>query len=545
MKKRWIILIVFAAICLSAYLYLRIRKTKDFEPQIKARLAKLVTDASKGLYKLDLEHIEIDITEASVTARNILLTPDSVRLIELEKTNEAGNDIYTISLKELALDGLSPLALLNAKNIDLGRLVLDSPQITITRKKRNLEKKDTGSLYERIAIKDQSYSIQNLLLNNIRLTIVNLDNKKSVSSFKNLSASFTDIKIDSSTINDSTRFLFAKDAVVFIKGFSQVTPGNKYHFDIDSIAVRPLYGTLQFYDLKLEPEGTKEEFGKRVGHQQDRYDIKIKKGYVQNIDWFSILSEDGFYGDAIKIDGGVINIYHDRSLPDGPVKSNNFPHQMLMKAPFPVAIKKMLIKDLFVSYEELNPVSGHTGIVEFYNINGEINNLVNIPSAIEKNPFVTINASADFMNAGKLNAVFRFDLTKEKTGDFSVDATLGTMDGLRLNKITEGLALIKIKSLQVDKLQTHIAGSGKSANGNVQFTYHDLAFDVLKNDDGELKKRGLFSFIANTIMINKSNPAKENKPAKQFSISRQHDPHRSFFNLVWKTLLDGVLKTVK
>ena len=247
MKKRWIILIALLAMGIAAYYYLRFRKSEDFEPQIKAKLAKLVRDASDGLYKLDVDHIEIDITSASVSAKNVLLSVDSTRMLELEKANLLGNDIYEISLKELNLDGLSPLELLNGKNIALDNLQLDSPEIRITHTMRNQQRKDTGNMYERIKLDGQSYGIRKLLLNNIMLTVINRDKNRSVSSLKNLSASFTDIQIDSSTITDSTRFLFAKDAVIFIKGFSQVTEKKRYHFNIDSIVLSPQNGSLQFF----------------------------------------------------------------------------------------------------------------------------------------------------------------------------------------------------------------------------------------------------------------------------------------------------------
>lgn len=546
MKKTGIIiLVVIIALSIGAYLYLGVRKTKDFEPQIKAKLSQLVKDASNGLYKLDMEHIEIDVTAASLTAKNVLLTVDSSRMLELEKSSALGNDIYEISLDEINLQGLSAMELLNAKNIDLASLTLDSPKISITHKDRKMATRDTANIYERLAAHHQSYSIGRLLLNNIQLTLINLDKNKSVSSLKNVSASFTDIKIDSSTKNDSTRFLFAKDAVVNVKGFKQSTREKRYHFNIDSVALRPQDGNLQFFNLTLKPEGTKEDFSKLIEYQQDRYDIKIAEGTIKNINWFSLLAGEGFYGDEIIAERATVNIYHDRSLPSGPPKSDNFPHQLLIKAGFPVSVKKILLQNMTITYEELNPKSMHSGVVSFYKVNGEINNVTNIKDEISENPVLSIIASADFLHEGKFNTVFRFDLANAGSGNFSVDAALGQMQGAALNKITEGLALIKIKSLTVDKLQMKIKGSNKSARGNVMFAYHDLAFDVLKNDDGDLKKRAILSFIADKLMVNKSNPAKKGEQAKQFTVLQEHDTQRSFFNLIWKTLLAGILKTVK
>ena len=99
MKKKWIVLIVLACIALAGYLYLRIRKTDDFEPQIKAKLSEMVSAASNGLYKLDMAHIEVDVTSGSVIAQNIFLLPDSARMLELEKTEQLPADIFSVHLQ--------------------------------------------------------------------------------------------------------------------------------------------------------------------------------------------------------------------------------------------------------------------------------------------------------------------------------------------------------------------------------------------------------------------------------------------------------------
>jgi len=540
MKKKWIVLIVLAGIALAAYLYLRIRKTDDFEPQLKAKLAEMVKEASNGLYILDMKRIEIDVTNGFVIAKDITLLPDSARMIELEKMQQLPNDIFTVHLDKLDLEGLSPLELINGKNISLEHLVLDSPEIKISRTKRKFEKRDTTGLYQKIAPGNQSYSIGELMLKNIKLTLENTDKTKSVASFKNLSASLKDIKIDSTTKNDKTRFLFAKETVIFIKGFNTINKKNIYRFNIDSVAFLPQAGTLNLINLRLEPLGSQDEFNKKHEFMTDRYDISVKKASIINADWFALLSGDGMYGDEMKLDGGFIKIYDDRSQPLPVDKTGNYPHQMLMKAGTPINIKHVTLKDLYVAYEEFNPKSNRTGKVEFHHVNGEITNATNAAAAILANGHTVVKATAMFMNTGKLDALFDFDLQKQQQGNFIVEAKLGPMDGLALNAITEPLALVKIKKLQVNKLSVKMKGNNAGATGTAIFAYHDLSFDVLKNDeDGQLKKRGLLTFIADKFVI------KNESGGKEYPVAFQRDKQKSFFNLVWKTIFEGLKKSAK
>jgi hypothetical protein len=472
--------------------------------------------------------------------------PDSFRLAELDSANVLGNDIYRISLRKININGLSPLALLNSKKIELDKLVLDSPEIVVTHTIRHAAKKDTLNLYDKISLTSQSYSIGSLLLNNIKLTLINKGKNKSVSSFKNLSAAFTDIKIDAATGIDTSRFLFAKDAVIFIKGFSQITPKKKYLFSIDSIAMRPKYGTLQFYNLRFKPGESKEQFMQKLVYGEDMFDIAVKSGIISNINWFTLIGEEGFFGDEMKISGGFLNVYNDKGLPAGKPRYKNFPHQKLLRAGFPMSLKKIFINDIDVVYEEFNPATGKSGVVEFKNVNGSIENFTNVPGEIKNNRFIAVNASASFMNEGKLNASFLFDIANAENGNFSLSATLEAMNGERLSKITEPLAMVKIKSLSIDKLQLKINGTNNYGKGDILFAYHNLSFDILKKgNEGELKKRRLLSFIANTFVVKKANPSKVNEQPKHFYILHKHEPHRPFFNLIWKTIFAGIQKTVK
>jgi hypothetical protein len=546
MKAKWIILITVVTILAGAYFYLHLRKSKDFEPQIKEQLANMVSTATNGLYQLDLQHIDIDITSGSVVASNIFLVPDSVQMAALEKSKQLGNDVFYVFIKKIDLKGLAPADLLDKKNIHLQSLVIDSPEIKIIHTKRVLVKNDTANLAEKITRDQQAYTIGKLLLNNIQLTITNMDKKGQVSAFENLSASFTDIQIDSATRRDSTRFLFARDAVMFMKGYHSSSKYSKYRFSIDSVALRPQDGSLTFFDLALKPQGTKDEFSAKLKFMDDRFDIHINKGEMKNINWFYLLAGEGFYGDELKMQGGEINVYDDRRLPLADTKLGRFPHQLLMKVGFPVNVPRVELNDFTISYEEYNPTANNSGKVEFNHVNGVIENLTNMPEQIAVNPVASIKANARLMNDGVLNASFRFKLNEVNTGAFEVDAWLGKMNGTNMNPTTEALALMKIKSLSIDQLEAHIKGSNYAAHGSVKFAYHDLAVDILKADDeGDTKKRGLFSLIAKAFVIKKSNPSNEDEKAETYNVSYTRDVRKSFFNLVWKLMMEGIKKSVK
>jgi hypothetical protein len=89
-------------------LYLKFRSSTDFEPLIKEKLQQLVKDGSNGLYKLDVERINVDILEEQIIVLNASLNIDSARLIQLDQQQQAPNDVYKIAFKNLVIEGIGP-----------------------------------------------------------------------------------------------------------------------------------------------------------------------------------------------------------------------------------------------------------------------------------------------------------------------------------------------------------------------------------------------------------------------------------------------------
>ena len=78
--------------------------------------------------------------------------------------------------------------------------------------------------------------------------------------------------------------------------------------------------------------------------------------------------------------------------------------------------------------------------------------------------------------------------------------------------------------------------------GIVKLIYDDLKVTALKEDgEDSLKKRALFSFIANNFVIKKEN--EEGKSVRVARVTRERIMEKSFFNLIWKTIFMGAGET--
>ena len=145
-----------------------------------------------------------------------------------------------------------------------------------------------------------------------------------------------------------------------------------------------------------------------------------------------------------------------------------------------------------------------------------------------------------------MKSTIRFDLSKNKTGEFDADVELNQMEKEIINPVAETLGGVQLKNGILQGIKGHVEGNNFRINGNISATYRDLNIVALKKEtgqNGKIKKKKVTSFIANTFLIKNSNPSPgEDTRRPEFSIERDHHSH--FFNFVWQAFLSGILKTI-
>lgn len=546
-RKVSLVIVILALLTAGIWFYLSTRKSTDFEPLIKSKLQQVVKDGSNGLYDLSLDHVEVDVLKSTVDLKNLSLKVDSTRLKFLIDSKVAPVDVFEVTLSELHLTGLTIDDFLSKRKIDLNVINLVNPRLQIYHGVgvKDSITNDTSTLYERIAGTMGHFAVKNINIRNMDVTYHNLNKEAKITEYNDISMFFADLLIDSTTQYDSSRFLYAKDARIYYHDFTVRTADSLYIFAIDSLELIAAQKRLNLKGLKLDPRGNKAEFSAKHKFYKDRFDIGVASASIENIDWYSLLGQERFFASEITLNDGNIGIYGDQNKPPAAKsKVGNYPHQLLMNLDFPVQVPIVNLNRFKVDYEEVNPKNQRTGNLIFDKITGKITNITNIPENIAVDNFTKIAADCSLMNAGKMTATFSFDLSRAKTGNFSVEGSVGPMDGTTLNPITKPMAMFEVESLKINTIKFNINGTNLHGNGRVLFTYNDLKITALKeNESDKLQKKGFLTFLANTFLIQTNNPPKNGK-ATYKNGSAERDIHRSFFNLIWKTLFSGLKENV-
>src|SRR5690606_9280637 len=98
----------------------------------------------------------------------------------------------------------------------------------------------------------------------------------------------------------------------------------------------------------------------------------------------------------------------------------------------------------------------------------------------------------------------------------------------------------EIQSATVKGVRFDIKADDYRSRGTVNVDYEDLKLSIFERlEDGTKDKKGFISTLANTFIINDSNPDANGKyHTGRVDYARPH--HYSFFKTMWQSLLQGI-----
>ena len=316
-------------------------------------------------------------------------------------------------------------------------------------------------------------------------------------------------------------------------GFTSTTKDGIYKLDIGPFSFDNTQNILRVESFNLTPLISRAQFVRNAKTQTDYMNIRVSNIVFNNADISSLLEKKVLIAES----GSVtprIDMYNDRTLPpDTRNKNDQSPHIAIQKMDLPLYVKQLKVLNGYIAYEERGAQTKQTGKVIFTNLNATINNITNMKDRLAQNPLMTLDATATFMGQARINT--RWELPQNTTnGAFKISGTLGSFNATRLNSVTEPLAAASIREGRVQSIGFNMTGNNSGTRGTYNIKYSGMKVDLLKVDDGtgELQKRGLLSALANLAVRSNVDTRTE--------ATKERDHTKSFFNLTWKSIFEGV-----
>lgn len=517
-----------------------------WKPILSEKIKKEVRNGSQGLYRIDFKDIHLNILTGTASVDEAQLSPDTAVFSKLKTLKLAPAHLFQVKVKKLQINHI---ALLNAyfnKKIDISSIVLNQPSINMVHYRVNKRKdsiKPDVSLFQLLSGKIKSIRVDAIRIVNADFDYVKGETSKPLNRIKKLNLNIRDLLIDSLSQFDTTRFYYTKDITFELSGYQ--SKDKMYQIKADTISGSARGKTLRILGLKMIPLHADLPFSRMYKYGKDRYDLNFSQITFQGVDFLRLNEEEEFHAKLLKLGPAKVGIFLNREMPADPNvnKGDNFPHLALRRLPLPSTIDQIRLNDIDVAYTEYNPISQKRGTIYFQNLNGTITNVTNDSLSLVKNNHAIAKLNARVMKKAKIDLRIDFNLTDNK-GAFKYSGEVESLDLKELNPVSKPLGLIEIESGKMQKADFNISGNKFGSSGKVHFYYTDLKLKLLKEgEDGEApKKKGLLSFLANSLLIKDANPSKGESP-RTANVTFQRSPAASFFNLLWKGVFIGMRET--
>jgi len=444
-----------------------------------------------------------------------------------------------IDLKNININALNTDAFILNQQLRAGMVTCDGGLVTIYKNGNKAKKKNPEINFSSDIIDE--VEVDGMNLSNTKIIIIDTSRSKENPFVLN------DVKFAVSKVYNVTDGSKLSDIInnaawqLSLGSLSFFTKDKLYNLNIEGVQLNNVTSSASIKSINVQPQFSEEQFARKIGHQQDRYDFVFNDILLEGINFKKLINDNMLEINQASVQP-ILKIFNDRTAPrDTSTKISKYPNQQLSSIRFPFYIKKLHVNNGYVAYKERSKKSLKAGTVFFSRINAMINNITNIKERVKANEILTLNATALFMGVGKLTTQWKLPMNTTDTM-FNITGNLGQMNTVVLNSLVEPLAMVSVKKGNVKKLDFTIHGGNYRSTGNILFFYNDLNISVLKKDkDDQLRSNSIESLLANAAIKNKNPVLGENRLGP---IDCSRDTTKSFFNFLWKSVLSGVKKTV-
>lgn len=458
----------------------------------------------------------------NINVESIALSPKKgdIRNISIIP-NHSGANKTTMNLKanQIAFN-INKWEIIDKKlNLDVQDVLVNQVNGTIT---AGTGKSDKKSNFNEIQF---PILIRNVNLKNSNITY---DKANQPLTFNDLNASIKDIELSEKPKNGGLA-VKVKDYTLTTKNFAYKT--KFYNMTVAALAFDK--NKIKLDQFAMKPLVSRAQFIRMIPVESDLYDLKANQVNVAG-QW-DFFSEDKFlHATNVTILSANANIFRSKIPADDP-KEKLLYSRLLRNIKIPMFIDLLQLKNSVLEYEEDTPKSSGPGKLTFTNFNMNVKNL-NSAKMKGKPTQVDIKIDCTFMESSPLSVNWGFN-TADLSDRFTIAGKLSNIPAVALNAFVVPYMSVTATGT-IQEMLFNFKGNPKGIGGTFNLKHKDLKVSILDKDSK--KKKGVLSAVVNIFVKSDSGKFPESVTVENI----ERDPTKSFFNLFWKGIEDGLKKTL-
>ncbi|WP_411811721.1 hypothetical protein ACLB9Y_18640 [Chryseobacterium scophthalmum] len=489
----------------------KLELTKESSKEVIPVLYKDFKIAGKGIHYNDQQNI-------SVESFNLNPKGGQIRNIIAKHTNspKRGMDFKT-NLVQFAINDFKFVD--RKLNLDVKDVLIDGINGKITAGNA-VPKKKAAVTGIQFPIVVRKISVKN--------SNITYESKNQPLTFNDLNATVNQLELVENNAKNGMA-VKVKDYALSTRNFVYKT--KFYKMNVAALALSK--NKIEVNQFAMIPLVSRAQFIRMIPVESDLYDIKVNSISAQG-NW-DLFSENKFINATnVTVNSANANIFRSKIPADDP-KIKPLYSRMLRSIKVPMYVSNLNLKNSILEYEEDTPKSSGPGKLIFSNFNMNVKNL-NSAKMKGKPTNVQIKIDCMFMKSSPLSVNWGFN-TADQGDRFTIAGNLDNIPATALNSFVVPYLSVSATGT-IQQMLFNFNGNPKGIGGTFNIKHKDLKISIL--DKNSKEKKGVLSAVANIFIKTDSGKFPESVVVEGV----ERDPTKSFFNMFWKGVEDGLKKTL-
>lgn len=321
----------------------------------------------------------------------------------------------------------------------------------------------------------------------------------------------------------------------------------RYEFKADSAHFRPkgVYSlqtgkinisneSFSITDLQYSTPLSKQVYTAQLQTERDWYNIKVPE--IKATQWQ--LNTDSTQlkttVETLILRNFDAAIFRDKRVADD-FRTKPLYNELLRKLPFDLQLDTLHLQNGKISYSEQINENG-AGELKFSQFTLIGTGIGSRDSTLAKQP-VRLQIKTQFMDVAPTQVDWNFDIANLQD-EFTMKGTVRKLPLSHLRPFIRPYLNIEAEG-SIAEVAFNLYGNQEGAKGDFSADYRNLKVEVFQKEDRK-KKHKLGTALANLVI----KQDKKKAPTDEVEIQVEREKHKSFYNLFWKSLADGLKKSM-
>lgn len=538
LSRKYRIVLSISAVLLAIAMVVLFIIAGHYDSRIKKELPPHFAKATDSLYHISVKGVSVNLLTRTVVLRKVHVWVDTPKMRQQMRDSCAKKHYYNINIPRLKISAIMWDKLIGGEGLSCSVIKVLNAQVEVYKTQKEL------CIYDTVAKprKQRKFSTSIVKIINADVSYINNTNGKSHKYY------FNDTHITLTgwkSTYDTTRFLMSDEGKISVGKFRYENPDLDYDLNAERITFSSDDSRLAARNITLKLKMSEKDFYRKYNMQKEFYDLSFPTFEVTELDWFRLFHHKELHAGIMYLNNSDIKVVFNRLMGNSTKnKLGNYPNQLLYKLKLPVYLEQVKLNSGTITYTEVSDITGQKASIYFDNVNGNIENITNIPKLVVKDKYSRAKLTGKLNKYSDIQTTIHFLLNDPK-GHFTVDLNIDGLQGLQINDQAKAFTYIEVKSLNMKNLSMKITGDEYNSGGHFKMLYNNLSIKIMKADSDakkEKRKKGFMTFIANNLILYSSNPMPGGQ-VRTVNTHIQRDVTKSFFNQIWRNVHQGVQET--